>query len=100
MTSLTTTETSVQYKISLAELTLNELKELSLEDLIENSRKYGKINLSYFVQGWHCSLEMYINVTGTEVKIRSEFNHSNSKEAVLTLLFRLKETIQSISATK
>ena len=72
----------------------------SLEELLEDLMKYGKNRLSWLGDGWYCALDLYVNVTGAELKIGSEFNNRTHKNAVIQCTIRLHETIDQINQTR
>ena len=67
-----------------------------MEDLV----KYGKHSLSWMGDGWYCGLEVYVNVIGAELKVKSEFNNVTHKNAVIQCTIRLYETIEQINQTR
>ena len=72
----------------------------SLEELLDDLVKYGKHGLSWMGDGWYCRLDLYVNVSGAELKIGSEFNNRTHKNAVIRCTIRLHETIDQINQTR
>lgn len=72
----------------------------SLEELLDDLLKYGKHTLSWMGDGWFCRLELYVNVSGAELKIASEFHNRTHKHAVIECTVRLHETIDQINNTR
>lgn len=72
----------------------------SLEELLEDLQVYGKHNLSWMGNGWYCALEFYVSVIGAELKVRSEFDNTTHKNAVIQCTIRLHETIEQINQTR
>jgi len=79
---------------------INNFINNDLEELLLNLTKYGKPRLNYMGKGWFAVIDIYVNVIGAELEIKSEFDHKTPKEAVIVLINRLNETIEKISKTK
>lgn len=77
-----------------------EYENKSLEEILDDLCKYGKHRVSYMGDGWYATMELYVNVIGAELAIKSDFYHKTAKNATIQLIIRLNETIGKIANLK
>jgi hypothetical protein len=103
MTQLTTTQ-QVKVKIPKNNVESDPKYQLyanePLEALLDYLTKYGPHGISWMGDGWHCRLDLYVNVIGAELKVKSDFDNTSHKNAVIQCIIRLHETIDKINETK
>jgi len=78
----------------------NQYSRQSLEELMDYLVTYGKHTVSWMCDGWYCGLEFYVNVIGAELKVRSDFDCTTHKNAVIQCIIRMHETIDQINNTR
>lgn len=76
---------------------IQRVNETAVKDLDEELTlllKYGKPNLNYIDDGWHCSITMWVASEGTEFRVRSDFNHKTAREAFDCCRRRMVDTLR------
>jgi hypothetical protein len=66
---------------------LKRIPPQNLEQLLAEMSQYGKVRLGQYtglgtVAGWHCSIEMNVDIRGVNCEVKSKFNYETAKAAV------------------
>lgn len=72
---------------------------MSLEALINELSKYGKLSMMNLDNGWNVSLDVFITGRGISCKIRSEFDCKTPMEACLGCMERLQKFLSDLANT-
>lgn len=71
-------------------------KSMSIEDTLEEMRKYGTPNLLAMGSGsWFCYVEMVTNIEGGKFDINSDNNHKTIRDAVETCFERVQKAVKA-----
>lgn len=73
------------------------IEDLTLEEHLEKMAYYGKPRVSLVSNGWHSSIEMNTNTTGTTFEIRSDFDHASPLMAVKQCHERIVSVLKELS---
>lgn len=68
-----------------------------LSEILVEMLKYGHPRVSHLNGGWHCNVEMNTNTTGSEFKIRSEFDMATPIAAAKQCHERILNTLKNIT---
>lgn len=63
-------------------------------------QKFGQPRVSMASNGWHASITMNTNTTGTEFAVKSEFNHRLPSEAVTVLIERMLAALVALDGAR
>ena len=72
---------------------------MSLEALINELSKYGKLSLMNLDNEWNASLDVFITSRGISCKIRSEFDCKTPMEACTVCMERLQKFLSDLANT-
>lgn len=63
-------------------------------------RRFGKPRLSMANRGWHASIEMNTNATGTSFDVKSEFGHDDPTIALDQMIERMLAALASLASSQ
>ncbi|MFJ3047031.1 hypothetical protein ACIPEN_14465 [Herbaspirillum chlorophenolicum] len=67
-----------------------------LNDLLDETTRYGRIRLMRMKDGWYCVIEMNTNTTGTSFEVKSEFDHGTPIEAAHCCIQRMHAALRTL----
>ncbi|MDR9839403.1 hypothetical protein [Herbaspirillum huttiense] len=69
-----------------------------LAEMLDQTKRYGKIRLSRQDDGWYCCIAMNTNTTGTSFEVKSEFHHATPIEAADCCIQRMHAALRTLGA--
>ena len=84
----------------LAKVGAFKVSTLSLPDCLEEIERYGDPSLFKDHGEWSCNVEVFVTGTGTQFKVRSDWDHKTHAEAANVCLSRLLAELKRIKEIK
>lgn len=83
----------------MSELITNGVPQKSahtLEQMLEDSMRYGQLRVSNMGGEWYAVISMNTNTTGTSFEIKSDFNWKSPRAAVAQCLERMHAALKKL----
>lgn len=76
---------------------LRMLEDESTEDMLLELARFGRPSLMQHSDGtWGCSVDVKVNSTGVDFKVRADHNHKNMRASVRQCLERLRKSLSDL----
>lgn len=76
---------------------LRMLEEESVEDMLIELARFGRPSLMQHSDGtWGCSVDVKVNSTGVDFKVRADHNHKDMRASVRQCLERLRKSLSEL----
>ena len=74
------------------------LNDLSLEELLEGMKRFGKPRLSFMGDGWHCCIDIYVNTKGCSFEVKSKFGCKTAISSVIECCNNMISAAEKVSS--
>lgn len=83
-------------KVTGSDVSIKDLPQDSLEDLLLLMVRWGKPRLSKQSDGWYCAVDVTVNAKGVEFKVQSDFDHESPFHAASDCHARLMVALKGL----